>query len=141
MPSSRNTVLAAIFAVCAMVGGALLAPGVAGAAPAVTGPDAARPAAATAKSPLCVAPDRGWVLFYQHSGCGGAYQGWARCGRHDFTGAMFRGASSYWDNQTGGAYADVYDGGGLAFTTHPQTGIRDVAWWENDRSEWAILRC
>jgi hypothetical protein len=90
---------------------------------------------------LCVVPDTGWVIFYHDSGCGGSYQGWTRCGDHNFTGSMYRQASSYEDRQTGGAYTQVFDGAGLAFYTHPWTGVRDVALWENDRSEWARLVC
>lgn len=89
-------------------------------------------------------PDRGWVLFYQHSDCQGAYQGWTTCGRHFFTGPMKMQASSYWDNQYGGAYvyADVTDDyGHFAFRTWPGTGVRNVATGENDRSYAAWLNC
>jgi hypothetical protein len=100
-----------------------------------------------AVAPLaCIAtPSAGWVLFYRDSDCqgppSGGYQGWARCGWHDFTGAMYRNASSYWDRQTGGAYTKVYEGSTEIYRTWPNTGVRNVAWWENDRNERAYLQC
>ncbi|MET8762909.1 hypothetical protein [Lentzea sp. NPDC004782] len=126
---SRNRMLAVIFAVAAALG--LLGPAVANAA----GQEPVAPLACSAT------PDRGWVLFYEHSDCQGRYQGWARCGIHDFTGALYRTASSYWDRQTGGAFTKVYEGATEVFRTQPNTGVRDVALWENDRNEWAILQC
>jgi hypothetical protein len=87
-------------------------------------------------------PLPGHVTFYQHTNCGGAFQDMSRCGTHPFTGALFRQASSYWDEQTDGAYAIVYEGQSTrAFTTIPQTDVRNVAVWENDRSEWANVVC
>lgn len=121
--------LAVAFAAAATLG--LLAPAVASAAdePAVA------PLACTAN------PDPGFVLFYQHSDCQGNYQGWARCGWHNFTGVLYRNASSYWDNQYGGAYTKVYEGSTQVYRTWPQTGVRNVATWENDRNERAYLQC
>lgn len=87
-------------------------------------------------------PSPGHVTFYQHTDCGGGFQDMARCGTHPFTGSLFRQASSYWDRQTDGAYAIVYEGQNTrVFTTIPNTGIRNVAVWENDRSEWANIVC
>ncbi|WP_156094390.1 hypothetical protein [Lentzea aerocolonigenes] len=126
---SRNRMLALAFAAAAALG--LLAPAVAGAAE----EKSAAPLACT------VNPDPGFVLFYQHSDCQGRYQGWARCGWHDFTGVLRRNASSYWDNQFGGAYTLVYEGSTQVYRTWPQTGVRNVATWENDRNERAYLVC
>ena len=108
--------------------------------------DAGKTATATsrvsAKRGCSATPSIGWVLFYHDSGCGGVYQGWARCGHHFFTGPMRGQASSYWDRQTGGANALVFGRNGIfAFETHPGTGVRNVATWENDRSYTAILQC
>jgi hypothetical protein len=51
-------------------------------------------------------------------------------------------ASSYWDRQTGGANALVFEStGAFGFETIPNTGVRNVATWENDRSDVAILDC
>lgn len=88
-------------------------------------------------------PDPGWVLFYEHRDCGGRYQGWTRCGFHDIADAMHRKTSSYWDRQTDGAYtwAWEYDGFDPIFETRPNTGVRNVATWENDKAEWAELIC
>jgi hypothetical protein len=122
--------LAVTFAVVAALG--LLAPAVANAAE-------EKPAAAALD--CTVVPDVGTVLWYQHSDCQGRYQGWARCKWHDFTGVMRRSASSYWDNQVGGAYATVYEGSTPVYDTIPRTGVRNVAWWENDRNEQAYLHC
>ena len=120
--------LAMTFAVAAALG--LLAPAVANAAEA----DAVAPLACT------VNPDPGFVLFYEHSDCQGRYQGWARCNWHDFTGVMRRAASSYWDNQTGSAYATVYEGSTPLYNTD-LPGVRNVAVWDNDRNERALLHC
>ncbi|MEU0880547.1 hypothetical protein ABZ345_18240 [Lentzea sp. NPDC005914] len=125
---SRNRMLAVAFAVAAALG--LLAPATAGAAE----EKAVAPLACT------VDPDLGTVLWYEHSNCQGRYQGWARCGWHDFSGAMRRAASSYWDNQTGSAYATVYEGSTPLYNTD-LPGVRNVAVWDNDRNERAFLRC
>jgi hypothetical protein len=101
-----------------------------------TSTDTIQPAACTAY------PSAGWVFFYQNTNCGGRYQGMSRCGTQPFIGVLYRQASSYIDAQTGGAYALVYEGANtLVFRTYPNTGVRNVAVWENDRSEWANLVC
>jgi hypothetical protein len=98
--------------------------------------------AGTTRGLACVQPDSGWVIFYAASNCGGAYQGWTRCGRHNFTGAMYREASSYNDRQYGGAYTNVFDSdGSFVFRTWPNTGVRNVALWENDSNAFADLVC
>lgn len=88
-------------------------------------------------------PDRGWVLFYEHSDCQGHYQGWSACKPHNFTGAMKNAASSYWDNQTGRANTTVSDKyGAHAFDTiiEPRR-VYNVSTEENDRSYKAWLNC
>ncbi|MFD9701412.1 hypothetical protein [Lentzea sp. NPDC059081] len=104
----------------------------------------AAPGTSASSALACVAnPDSGWVLFYEHSGCQGHYQGWTTCEPHNFTGAMKNAASSYWDNQTGGATADVTDSNGhfVFRTIITQRRVYDVSSEENDRSFKAWLNC
>ncbi|MEV4799397.1 hypothetical protein AB0K18_05220 [Nonomuraea sp. NPDC049421] len=101
------------------------------------------PAAATAQAAparqACGTPSAGWVHFYESSGCGGAVERYTVCEWITF-GYLYNRVSSYWDRQTGGAYARVYDSNGsLAFRTYPNTGVRDLATWENDRSATARI--
>ncbi|WP_433324107.1 hypothetical protein [Spirillospora sp. CA-294931] len=90
----------------------------------------------------CILPDRGWVIFYRDSHCEEPIQGMHQCGPQRFRGPLYNAVSSYNDAQYGGAYAHVYDSAGrYAFGTHPGTGHRQVATWENDRSATATIFC
>ena len=94
------------------------------------------PAAAPGR--YCDVPDPGWVCFYQHSGMNGNSVGFARCGWHDIP--SWLDVSSYWENQTGGAYTIAYDGAGnWLYSTSP--GAHDVPWSVNDRTRLVYLAC
>jgi hypothetical protein len=124
-------VIRSLFTGAALVGASI-------AVPALT----ATPAAAEAPpGRYCNSPDYGWVCFFEHSNAGGWSVGYTRCGRSDFPTWFWNKASSSWDRQYGGAYARAYGHSeGYSFRTYPNTGIRNVATWENDEADY-IYNC
>jgi hypothetical protein len=83
---------------------------------------------------VCANPAVGWVRFWENADCGGVPESFYQCRTYTF-GYLDNRVSSYMDRQTGGAFARVYNSSGTqVFRTYPDTGVRNLATWENDRS-------